>query len=316
MNLSRKEKYFALLILSLLFIARASAGEFKVVVNNDGLLVLDGQDSVIFYQKAPKSLDGRYERANYLHPLWGLDGTVLTEDFPPDHRHHRGIFWAWHQVYVGDKRMGDGWSTDEFQWNVEEVKVLRLDSLCILRAHVYWQSPLLLDERGQPQPFVEEITDIAVSPVLDGKMRFIDFTIRLRALKERVRIGGSENKKGYGGFSVRLRLPKDLTFISEYKEITPITNQIQAGPWMDFSGTFSDEHKSGVAIFCHPSVPGFPQPWILRRKGSMQNAVYPGTEPVLLPQEKPLVFRYRLVLHKGDASSLDLNRLYNEYSEE
>ena len=34
------------------------------------------------------------------------DGQVLTEDFPADHLHHRGIFWAWHQVYVGEKAMG------------------------------------------------------------------------------------------------------------------------------------------------------------------------------------------------------------------
>ena len=39
--------------------------------------------------------------------------------------------------------------------------------------------------------------------------------------------------------------------------------------------------------------------WILRRRGSMQNAVYPGATPVPLPMEKPLVLRYRLVIHRG-----------------
>ena len=33
-------------------------------------------------------------RSTYVHPLYGLDGEVLTDDFPKDHYHHRGLFWA------------------------------------------------------------------------------------------------------------------------------------------------------------------------------------------------------------------------------
>lgn len=47
---------------------------------------------VLSYQRAPKSQQGRFERAAYVHPLYDLDGNVLTEDFPADHLHHRGVF--------------------------------------------------------------------------------------------------------------------------------------------------------------------------------------------------------------------------------
>ena len=40
--------------------------------------------------------------SNYVHPLYGLDGEVLTDDFPADHVHHRGLHWAWPHVKVGD----------------------------------------------------------------------------------------------------------------------------------------------------------------------------------------------------------------------
>ena len=42
-------------------------------------------------------------RSTYVHPLYGLDGEVLTDDFPRDHFHHRGLFWAWPHVRIGDK---------------------------------------------------------------------------------------------------------------------------------------------------------------------------------------------------------------------
>ena len=28
---------------------------------------------------------------------------------PADHRHQRGLFWAWHQVWIGEERIGDPW---------------------------------------------------------------------------------------------------------------------------------------------------------------------------------------------------------------
>ena len=73
---------------------------------------------------------------------------------------------------------------------------------------------------------------------------------------------------------------------------------------------------SGVAILTHPSVPGFPQRWILRKSKSMQNPVYPGRVPVLLSREKPLVLRYRLVIHRGDAQQARIDQLQREYENE
>jgi hypothetical protein len=62
-------------------------------------------EKVFFYQSEPKNHKGKYERLHYIHPLWAPDGAALTEDFPADHLHHRGVFWAWHQVWIGDKKL-------------------------------------------------------------------------------------------------------------------------------------------------------------------------------------------------------------------
>ena len=42
----------------------------------------------------------RRSRGCYIHPLYGLSGEQLTDDFPSDHYHHHGVFWTWPHVMV------------------------------------------------------------------------------------------------------------------------------------------------------------------------------------------------------------------------
>jgi len=97
--------------------------------------------------------------------------------------------------------------------------------------------------------------------------------------------------------------------------VEPTNLSVEAGPWLDFSGNLGGNVKtSGLAILCHSSLLGYPQRWILRRKGSAQNPVYPGSEPVPLSRDKPLVLRYRLIIHRGDVNHVDLDKLQAEYN--
>lgn len=301
--------------LSLKAADRSASHPIKIVETEQGFIVMEGDEKILFYQRQPKSLDGKYSRANYIHPLYGLDGQILTEDFPSDHPHHRGIFWAWHQVWVKDKRVGDPWATRDFCWDVYDAKIFAVDSQSkALQVHVFWKSPLWTDAKRQQKPFVKETTTIRVYRVQDD-IRKIDFHIGLLALEDGVRIGGSEDEKGYGGFSTRIRLPDGLSFTGSTGPVEPRRLSVEAGPWLDFSGHFhQDRQVSGLAILCHNSLPNYPPRWILRRKGSAQNAVYPGREPILLSREKPLVLRYRLIVHRGDVQQARLDKLQAEYN--
>jgi len=112
-----------------------------------------------------------------------------------------------------------------------------------------------------------------------------------------VKIGGAENDKGYGGFSTRIVMPPDLTMTGPKGPVTPKRSPVKAGEWLNFAGTFG-KNKSAIAVLVHPANPGYPQPWILRKKGSAQNVVYPGRHAITVPRDKPLILRYRLLLHK------------------
>jgi hypothetical protein len=103
--------------------------------------------------------------------------------------------------------------------------------------------------------------------------------------------------------------------MSENKVVIPENLSVEAGPWMDLSGSCKDDisKKWGVTIFCHPKNPGFPERWILRKRGSMQNPVYPGRDRVLLQKEKATVLRYRLMVHDGKLNQADIDQIYQEY---
>jgi hypothetical protein len=92
----------------------ATLNPIKITETDQGFSIAEGEKQVLFYQRQHKSMDGKYMRANYIHPLYGLDGEILTEDFPADHPHYRGVFWAWHQVWLGDKKLGDSWAAQDY----------------------------------------------------------------------------------------------------------------------------------------------------------------------------------------------------------
>jgi hypothetical protein len=283
---------------------------FSIIETDQGFEMKEEGRPVFVYQKKPKTLTGRYVCNNYIHPLYNLNGDTLTEEFPPDHPYHRGIFWAWHQLYEGNRRLGDGWFTDSISLEVVKITRQKGDDIAQLRLEVLWHSSVDKDRK----PFINERTTITVHRLESG-IRKIDFDITLIAMVKGLQLGGSADQKGYGGFCVRMRLPDSLIFTSENGPVTPRDLQIKAGPWMDFSGKFGiGQEISGITILCHPSVPDYPEPWILRQKGSMQNIVFPRSGRIDLPVNKPVVLHYRLIIHNGDSKSLDIPQLQQEYS--
>lgn len=283
---------------------------FKTIKTDEGVEILENDKKVLFYQRRPKSLDGKYERASYVHPLYDLNENVLTEDFPEDHPHHRGIFWAWHQIVLNGKQIGDGWMCENTSWEPSKLEIKKNHGFVMLQSEVLWKVVL---QNKSSTAIVKENTKITVYRST-GKYRAIDFEIQLSGLADSLEIGGSDDAKGYGGFSWRLKLPNNISFVSENKEVIPQDTAIEAGPWMDFSGSFDNEssQRTGVAVFINPSNAGSKQLWILRKKGSMQNNPYPGRKPIALTKNG-LRLKYRVIIHNADMGNDELQKLYQQY---
>lgn len=295
--------------------AERAAG-VRVTKDPQGYWFTEGDTRVLFYQAERKALpDGRAARSNYFHPLYDLDGNVLTENFPKDHLHHRGIFWAWHQVRINGKMVQDQWVNRDSFWMVRDAQPRSDGDSASLALRVGWESPLFLDAQGNRRPFVEEQSVTRVHRA-EGAIRKIDVHQRLTALVDGVEIGGSDDAKGYGGFSFRVVMPADLRFTGVQGVVTPVENAVSPSPWMDLSGSVGASGKSGLTVLTHPSTAGFPQAWILRARGSMQNAVYPGRQPSAILRDRPVILRYRIVVHRGELPPAEIERLQAEYARE
>jgi len=282
---------------------------FLIKNSEQGIELLENGKPVFYYQRTPKSLTGEYICSNYIHPLYSLNGDTLTEEFPVDHPYHRGVFWTWHQLFADNVSLGDGWINDGISQDVIAAKTEKRSDRALISLDVIWKSSIF--QNGKP--FMHEHTVIIVHK-LKSDLRKIDFEITLQSLTGGLQIGGSADKKGYGGFCVRLKCPENLVFTSEKGRVTPQELQSEAGPWMDFSAGFSTGSAvSGLTILSHPGNPDFPEPWILRQKGSMQNVVFPGQNKITIPVDKPIVLRYRIIIHNGNAESLDIPDLQSEY---
>ncbi len=302
-------RYTFILILALLTLPLFSTfAQLTIQKESEGILVQENNKPVLFYQTAPKNHNGQYERTNYVHPLWNVDGTVLTEDFPSDHLHQRGVFWAWHQILIDGKSVGDGWALEHYNQEVVHTDwKTHKNGTATLSAKINWESDLFT-QNGKVVPYLEENTDITIHPQKNNYRR-IDFEIRLNPLVNSVAIGGSEDEKGYSGFSVRMKLPEDVIFAGPNGEIAPENKAVNSPVFVNVSGTFDGDHLGGVVMIDSPDNPDYPQSWILRKKNSMQNIKYPGQHPVTITSRDPLVLNYSLVTYKGKLSKRKIKKI-------
>src|SRR5687768_17349562 len=133
--------HFGLISIFALSCAQQKAG-LKAISNDEGIEIRQDDDGILFYQVKPKSLDGKYERANYIHPLYSLKGNVITEDFPKDHLHHHGLYSAWHQILLNGTPIADGWVNENISWKVLDSKVEPIGNNMAIRSEVLWVSPV------------------------------------------------------------------------------------------------------------------------------------------------------------------------------
>lgn len=289
----------------LIFITVIGKAQINMIVKPGGFLFMEKKDSIFFYQRSAKDKNGEYSRCNYIHPLYGPNGTRLTEDFPADHLHHRGIFWAWHQILIDNKLISDGWELKNFQQKVTNLEFMLQKGMGVLNTTVEWKSPLWEDGK---KAYMKEDTKITIYP-LTGNYRRIDFEIRLKALTDRLSIGGSTDEKGYSGFSARLKLPEDVKFYSEKEAIAPQNTAVVAKNSMNITGSFLNGGKSGgVVIWSNPENPAPSNSWILRKSASMQNVAFPGRNPVAIPFDQPMTLKYSLFVYQDTMSPKQISK--------
>ncbi|HNQ89192.1 MAG TPA: PmoA family protein [Verrucomicrobiota bacterium] len=234
-------------------------------------------------------------RSDYIHPLCGPSGEVLTCDWAVDHPHHRGIYWAWPEVEFGSER-GDLHALQRVF--ARPTGRLELESGPVfgeIRAENLWR----WEDR---RPVVREWAILRAYPATP-RGRVVDLRFELVALEDGVTVARRDTRH-YGGLNLRLATPGS-------QKIQVHTDPLGASPrraWSDLSGVFSGTTASGLTVMQHAGNPEHPGDWVQYPELSWVQPTFPtaGTR-YPLSRERPLVLRYRLWIHPGgtpDAAEL------------
>ncbi len=308
-----------ILNISLILLASSAFAGFTFEpAEKEGFLLKEGDTPIMVYQdqftKLPKRVDELFKRMGYFHPVYGLDGEIMTQDFPLDHRHHRGIFWSWPQSLAGDRKINIWEMDDARQHLVAAPKFEEVEG----KAHLSLEQAWRWDDTPD-KDIVGEHIEVVVHPATDLG-RAMDFSITLTNLYDQdlKLMGQTTDNKGYGGFSIRPDAQRKPFIFTATDGVVPEDALEYNTPWADIS--YPTERKgeklSGAAIFQHGDLPGFPHKGWLFRNYAFLGQSWPHTNPTTLKPGESVTLKYRIYLHRGDAKAGKVAEAYADFVKE
>lgn len=306
-------------LLVLLAAVAALRAEVKLTQGSDRILVeIDGKPYADFFIGAETTKP-------YLYPLRTASGKAITrhwpmetiEGEPHDHQHHRGL-WFSH----GDVNGVDFWA-NEASYNRPGLGRIVIRKVLDLKSGKKSGSLTALFDWNDPAGKTILTETRTMTFYSHPTLRTIDVDITLTAKDQKVAFGDTKE----GSFAIRLAAP-----LQEDKGSGRMTNAQgaegeksvwgQKSEWVDYAGTLEGE-KLGVAIFDHPQNPNHPERWHARAYGLF--AVNPFGLAEFVKDKKAvgglsiepngtMRFRYRVVIHPGDAKAAGIAELYKKYA--
>lgn len=272
---------------------------------SESLKLCEGTNPVLVYNYGVISKAGvpaDRARSTYVHPIYGLDGEVLTDDFPEDHYHHRGLFWAWPHVTIEGKGY-DLWMLTGIQQKF--VRWLGRDASR--------EKAVLGVENGWyvgTEKVVEEKVWLTAYPASSNE-RVLDLDFTWFPVTKAMTLAGAEGKS-YGGLTLRFA-PRTNTVITTPKgngsEDLPMTRL----PWADLSARFvGAQQASGAAVFIAPDHPDYPPTWLTRHYGVLCVG-WPGVQSATFKPGEAIHCRYRVWIHRGMADQAALEGAYRTF---
>ncbi|MBI5281142.1 MAG: PmoA family protein [Candidatus Solibacter usitatus] len=246
----------------------------------------------LVYNYGPQLKAGAPEdrrRCCYIFPAFTPAGVSMLDDFPRDHYHHHGLFWAWPVVETPSGKY-DLWMYRGVQHRFEKIiaSQSRPDRAVLTTANGWYTGE---------KKIVRETVRISASPS-QGSSRSFEVDLKLEAVDEPVTLRGSQEKgKSYGGFSARFA-PRQETVLRSAEGPIDKDEDLVPHKWAELEAVY-DGRKASLRITSGPANEGAPYQWCLRRYG-FAGASFPGrTEEVqgftILPG-KPLQLKFTVTV--------------------
>lgn len=280
------------------------------------------------FSKKATPYDGAYftdgsqyggERSDYIYPLYGFHGELLTADYPKDHPHHRSLWWSWCEVRRNGK-IGDIWAVCKIRaYPVKITKMEAGDDDAVLQAVNVWRYD------DDPADVVNETVTIRASKTagtVGARSRTVDVDVRLEALVDGMAIAGRQKVDygGYGGMTVRLNPDvKEFSMRAVHPHpdkwqgddlaiVQRVTDPATLGDaaWMALYGKYpaagvEKPDFTTIMMLESKATPLFPNNFRYYSTTCISLA-FPGKTIVPLPKGKPLDYNTRFVVCEGKTS--------------
>ena len=269
----------------------------------------------------PKGYEPQYQRGGYIHPVFTPSGKLVTDDYPPKHMHHHGIWTPWTKTEF-EGRHPDFWNMGAKTGTVEFVALDETWSGAVFGGFRSRHKQVDLTAKPEPKTALNETWEVMVFNVGAGENKYnlFDLTVTQECASPNPLTLPAYH---YGGTGIRGNRQWDGAADCEYLTSEGITRKDKEyarpdGPpararWCHMSGKV-DGTQTGIAMLDHPD--NFRAPQALR--------LHP-TEPFIgycvsklgdwkIEPGKPYVARYRFVVADGPADKAELDRLWNDYA--
>jgi hypothetical protein len=285
------------------------------------LVEIDGKPYTTFYL-APGG------NKPYVWPLSTVSGVVVTRHFPmeefpgetKDHPHHRGMFFS-----HGDINGFNFWATEPgMSGSKKGPKKAAMRLKQVVEAKGGEKSGTVkavfdgLDASGKP--IMTETRTLTF--YADRRQRTIDYEIAIDPLEK---LTFRDTKEGTFGIRLAESMIEEKgggRMVNAEGKETEKNVWGKRSAWVDYSGPV-DGQTVGVAIFDNPANPRHPTYWHSRGYGlhaanifGVRDFTGDKTQDGSLTIEpgQPLRFRYRVIIHSGDARTANISELYKKYS--
>ena len=286
----------------------------EAATRGDAVLIrADGRD-VVAYRTAKERVPREdipevYNRDGYLHPVWSPSGRVITDDYPPDHIHHHGIWAAWtNTIFQG--RTPDFWNMGRASGRVE---VVALDSIWSGVAHAG------LNARHRYVDMIEEeVTALNEAWHLKVYRTPTDINILDLSLTQIVATGDTLilPEYRYGGVGVRGHrdwVGEEGTEFFTSEGLTRENGHATRARWCHIGGIVDGE-RVGIAVLSHPDNHESPQPMRIHPTEPFFNFAPTQAGQFEITSDEQTTWKYRFVTYDGAYDQDLLDALWEDYA--
>ena len=285
------------------------------VSNRAGLVSLSAQHRPVLAYHAEKQplprddIDSVYHRSGYLHPIYTPAGRMVTDDYPPNHIHHHGIWSAWTRTrFMGGAP--DFWNMGRSTGLVEHVAV---DSIWEGPVHGGFKSRLQqVDLTGEvPTPALNEAWSVKVynTPMV----HLFDLAIQQQLATDST-LHLLEHL--YGGVGLRgarsWNGPEAAEFLTS-EGLTRADGHATRAWWCHVGGMVEGD-RVGIAVLGHPDNHEAPQPMRIHPDEPFFNFAPSQAGGFAIGLGEAFQIRYRYVVYDGAADPELLDALWEDYA--